>query len=242
MKRDEEGGFQSPLLILILFYAMEIKQFLSIQIVFLIAIARGNAQGVDVLRFLFPEYQDALILYKDGRQFTAPVNFDLLDGYYLFVDNKDKQIKQFANPELISLLRIGSRSFLLGEGETTEVLQAEPLFQVSYSGILRQAPKNITYGGSTQTAAVSTYGGYSGVGVLSSRQQSNNKIVVGISKNYTAKFKGKTKRFNNLKTFLKAIPKNKQAEIKEYTEKKTVDFDNVEQVFELYRYVIDKVE
>ena len=41
--------------------------------------------------FLFEEYQDALIFYKDGRQFQAPVNFNLLEGHYLFIDAKDKE-------------------------------------------------------------------------------------------------------------------------------------------------------
>ena len=28
--------------------------------------------------YLFDEFQDCLIVYKDGRQFTAPVNYDLI--------------------------------------------------------------------------------------------------------------------------------------------------------------------
>ena len=70
--------------------------------------------GQNFSPFLFEEYQNALIFYKDGRQFQAPVNFDLLEGHYLFIDAKDKETKQFSNPELIALLRIGERRFLIG--------------------------------------------------------------------------------------------------------------------------------
>ena len=197
--------------------------------------------GQNFSPFLFEEYQNALIFYKNGRQFTAPVNFDLLEGHYLFIDSKDKEPKQFSNPELIALLRIGTRSFLLGEKETTEVLQGDPLFQVTYSGNLRQAPKNITYGGTTQTAAVDTYAGYSGGGSIGTRQQSNNRIVIGVNKNYKAKFGKKSKRFNNKKTFLKAVPKEMQAEMERYIETEQTDFNDVKQVLELYKYIVDHI-
>ena len=188
-------------------------------------------------QFLFDDYQEALILYKDGRQFTAPVNFDLLNGHYLFIDAKDKQPKQFANPEMIALIRIGSRSFLLEHNATTEVLQAEPLFQVTYSGNLRPAPKNLTYGGTTQTAAVDAYVGYSGSTVLGSQRQSMNKIVAGIDKRYEIGIGKKTKRFYNQSSFLKAFPKQQRAKVEEYLSKKDIDFNDVQQVFDLYKDV-----
>ena len=192
-------------------------------------------------QFLFDDYQEALILYKDGRQFTAPINFDLLNGHYLFIDAKDKQPKQFANPEMIALIRIGSRSFLLEHNATTEVLQAEPLFQVTYSGNLRPAPKNLTYGGTTQTAAVDAYVGYSGSTVLGSQRQSMNKIVAGIDKRYGIKIGKKTKRFYNQSSFLKAFPKQQRAKVEEYLSKKDIDFNDVQQVFDLYKDVQEAI-
>ena len=195
------------------------------------------AQNERHAQFLFDDYQEALILYKDGRQFTAPVNFDLLNGHYLFIDAKDKQPKQFANPEMIALIRIGSRSFLLEHNATTEVLQAEPLFQVTYSGNLRPAPKNLTYGGTTQTAAVDAYVGYSGSTVLGSQRQSMNKIVAGIDKRYEIGIGKKTKRFYNQSSFLKAFPKQQRAKVEEYLSKKDIDFNDVQQVFDLYKDV-----
>lgn len=197
--------------------------------------------GQSVSGFLFPEYQDALIFYKDGRRFGAPVNFDLQAGHFLFIDAKDKEAKQFAYPEKISFLQIDSRNFLLSEGEAVEVLQANPLFQVAYSGNLRRAPKNLTYGGTTQTAAVDTYSGYSGNATLSSQRQSGNKVVVGISKRYTVKIGKKTRRFNNEKTFLKILPEHQREKIKKYIRTNNIDFDNVEQVFDLYKYIINNI-
>ena len=92
------------------------RRLLAVLLLLTALSGRLDAQVNPVSQFLFDDYQETLILYKDGRQFTAPVNFDLLEGHYLFIDAKDKQPKQFANPEMIALLRVGSRSFLLGEG------------------------------------------------------------------------------------------------------------------------------
>ena len=213
------------------------RRLLAVLLFLTVMFGKLDAQVNPVYQFLFDDYQETLILYKDGRQFTAPVNFDLLEGHFLFIDAKDKQPKQFANPEMIALLRMGSRCFLLGEGEAVEVLQAESLFQVAYSGNLRQAPKSISYGGSTQTAAVDTYAGYSGGGALGSKQQSRHKMVVGINKNYKCEIGSKTRHFYDQKTFLKAFPKERRMQVEEYISQHEIDFGNVQQVYELYRHI-----
>ena len=213
------------------------RRLLAVLLFLTVMFGNLDAQVNPVYQFLFDDYQETLILYKDGRQFTAPVNFDLLEGHFLFIDAKDKQPKQFANPEMIALLRMGSRCFLLGEGEAVEVLQAESLFQVAYSGNLRQAPKSISYGGSTQTAAVDTYAGYSGGGALGSKQQSRHKMVVGINKNYKCEIGSKTRHFYDQKTFLKAFPKERRMQVEEYISQHEIDFGNVQQVYELYRHI-----
>ena len=213
------------------------RRLLAVLLFLTVMFGKLDAQVNPVYQFLFDDYQETLILYKDGRQFTAPVNFDLLEGHFLFIDAKDKQPKQFANPEMIALLRMGSRCFLLGEGEAVEVLQAESLFQVAYSGNLRQAPTSISYGGSTQTAAVDTYAGYSGGGALGSKQQSRHKMVVGINKNYKCEIGSKTRHFYDQKTFLKAFPKERRMQVEEYISQHEIDFGNVQQVYELYRHI-----
>ena len=186
--------------------------------------------------FLFEEYQDALIFYKDGRQFQAPVNFNLLEGHYLFIDAKDKEAKQFSNPELIALLRIGERRFLIGNKETIEIIQTEPLFQIRYSGNIRKAPKQITYGGSTQTAAVDNYSRMIGNNL---NTLNNGQIVTGVNKTYEVKIGKKTKRFFSKNSFLKAVPKQLRTDIEYYLMKNEVDFENVQQVLELYRHLTE---
>lgn len=153
--------------------------------------------------YLFDEFQDCLIVYKDGRQFTAPVNYDLIKKHYVFKD-PEQQEKEFSDPELIAVLRIGNRSFLIGKQEAVEVIQAQPKFNVIYTGDTRRAPKKISYGGTTQTASVDNYSGLTGTG-LSGGIQDAQRIVTGINKTYEVGVGKKTKRFYNKKSFLESV-------------------------------------
>ena len=207
---------------------------------FLIIILFSNLNAQSQSQFLFEGYQNALIFYKDGRQFQAPINFNLLEGHYLFIDAKDKETKQFSNPELIALLRIGERRFLIGDKEAIEIIQTNPLFQVRYSGNLRQAPKKLTYGGTTQTAPVDNYSRMIGNNLQSSISQ--NQIVKGVNKTYEIKVGKKTKRFFSKSSFMKAVPKQLRPDMESYLMKNEVDFENVQQVLELYRHLTEKIQ
>jgi hypothetical protein len=186
--------------------------------------------------YLFDEFQDCLIVYKDGRQFTAPVNYDLIKKHYVFKD-PEQQEKEFSDPELIAVLRIGNRSFLIGKQEAVEVIQAQSKFNVIYTGDTRRAPKKISYGGTTQTASVDNYSGLTGTG-LSGGIQDAQRIVTGINKTYEVGVGKKTKRFYNKKSFLKLFPKKQQVRWNRYIEENKIDFGSVDQVFKLFQVSI----
>lgn len=98
-----------------------------------------------------------MVLYKDGRRFAVPLNFNLATGQYVFIDPKDKLEKEFSQPDLIALLQINNRKFLATEGKATEIIQMEPLFYVVYTGKMKKAPQETTYGGISETASINSY-------------------------------------------------------------------------------------
>ncbi len=122
--------------------------------------------------------------------------------------------KEFSDPELIAVLRIGNRSFLIGKQEAVEVIQAQPKFNVIYTGDTRRAPKKISYGGTTQTASVDNCR-INDIG-LSGGIQDAQRIVTGINKTYEVGVGKKTKRFYNKKSFLKLFPKKQQVRWNRY--------------------------
>lgn len=188
-----------------------------------------GAQTTGGSPYLFADFQNCLIVYKDGRQFTAPVNFDLVKRHYVFKD-PEQQVKEFVDPELIAVLRIGPRSFVIDGSSAVEVMQAEPEFRVIYTGDTRQAPKDISYGGTTQTASVDSYSGLSANG-LSSGQLLDNKVVRGVQKTYEVRIGKRMKRFYHAKSLVKALPKAKRAAMEQRLEQQPLDFDNPNEVF-----------
>lgn len=188
--------------------------------------------------YLFDKFQDCLIVYKDGRQFTAPVNYHLIQKHFVFMDPEQKE-KEFSDPELIAVLRIGNRSFILDDQAAVEVIQIDPKFHVFYTGDTRKAPKKISYGGTTETASVDTYSGLAGKGLISGIQD-NNRIVTGINKTFEVKIGKKTKRFYNKKSFLKLFPESKQEKLDIYIGQNHIDFSSVDQVLKLFNYSLSK--
>jgi hypothetical protein len=76
---------------------------------------------------LFEKYQNGIIYYKDGRQFSALLNYDAHGRRFLFVDvNDGNNIKEFAEPQLISLIKVGERTFIHNPKDIKEVLQTQP--------------------------------------------------------------------------------------------------------------------
>lgn len=199
------------------------------------------SQSSTTSRFLFDEYIESLIFYKDGRQFTAPVNYDLIAGCFLFIDATDNEVKEFTYPDLISFLKIGNRSFLIGPNEAIEIVQNNPLFHVHYIGKTRRAPKKTSYGGTTQTAAVDSYSSLSGNGLIGGKQ-TDDRILIGIHKNYEIEIKKKRRFFYHKQSLIKLLPKEEREKWNTYIENQSIDFQSEQQVLQLYLHIIHNDE
>lgn len=197
-----------------------------------------NAQtGKTNSPYLFDEFQDAIILYKDGRQFAVPLNFNLVTGRYVFIDKADKLEKEFSDPDLVTAMHIGARIFLMSEGKATEVIQANPKFHVSYTGLKKKAPSTVSYGGTSETASVDSYTGLAGKGIISG-VQSHNRIVADVNKTYEVQIGKRNRSFYNERSFLRIFPKDERAKLESFIKENQISFDSIEQVFDLYQYAI----
>lgn len=187
--------------------------------------------------YLFDSFQESYVQYKDGRRFAVPLNFNLVTGEYVFVDRSDGLEKEFSEPELIAIIQIGTRKFLPTQGKATEIIQAEPKFYVFYTGLKKKAPDKITYGGTTETASVDNYSGLAGKGIISGVEK-NSRIVADVHKSYEVQVGKKSRGFYNKRSFLKIFPKKNRTNLDAFIDEHKIDFDSVEQVFELYQYAI----
>lgn len=204
---------------------------------FLLPVCITAQTGKDNSKYLFEEFQDSYIYYKDGRVFSVPLNFDLAKGIYVFID-ENKEENEFTDPDQVIAMHVKERIFLMSRGKATEVIQAEPKFHVFYSALKKQAPSDISYGGTSETASVDSYTGLGGKGLISGIQ-SDNRVVANVSKSYEARIGKRDRSFYNQRSFVRLFPKEKRAAIDTYIEEKEVDFNSTEQVLELYQYATE---
>lgn len=204
---------------------------------FLLPVCITAQTGEDNSKYLFEEFQDSYIYYNDGRVFSVPLNFDLAKGIYVFID-ENKEENEFTDPDQVIAMHVKERIFLMSRGKATEVIQAEPKFHVFYSALKKQAPSDISYGGTSETASVDSYKRLGGKGLISGIQ-SDNRIVADVSKSYEARIGKRDRSFYNQRSFVRSFPKEKRAAIDTYIEEKEVDFNSTEQVLELYQYATE---
>lgn len=193
-----------------------------------------SAQTKEKTGFLFEQFKDGIVFYRDGRQFGVPLNYNLITKQFVFIDKKDdNQEKEFTEANLIVAIEVEGRTFLPPSEGATEVIQAEPPFYVSYDGTIRNE-KSVAFGGTTQTASVDAYSQIRGVGQVGGTE-GTQKSLTAVNKEYRIKIGKKMKRFTNEKQLLKLFPTVREA-LAQHLKKKQVDFDRISEVLELYNY------
>lgn len=186
------------------------------------------------VRYLFPEFTDSYIYYKDGRVFQVPTNYDLFENKFTFID-KDNEKKEFSDPNMIVSVKAGNRTFILISGnEAAEVMQTEPRILVQYIGNKR-IKKDLTFGGKTETASVDSYSNL----IYGTGDDNKNTVLAKIDYQFYINKNKRLKRFSTKKQFLKLFTKQER-ELKKYIDEYKVNFGSVEQVVKLCNYAFSK--
>lgn len=193
---------------------------------------KGFAQ-VEKGPYLFQEFTEAYVYYKDGRVFRVPINYNLIIGKFTFID-KDEQKKEFSDPDMVISVKVGNRSFLpVQNGGAAEVIQTEPKILVQYKGSTRKT-KDIPYGGKTETASVETFS-YLLSGTGASALDTENIILSSVDNEYHIEKDNRMRQFMNEKQFLKIFSKQKE-QLKQYIDENKINFNTIEKVVKLCNY------
>lgn len=186
--------------------------------------------------FLFDGFRDATIYYRDGRQFMANLNFNLIGNRFLFKDVEDNNaLKEFAEIDKVAMVKAGDRTFLMSRnGKAQEVLQMEPQVLVEYRGKVKDPGKRAGYGGRSETASIDRIGIYRADG-NTFQLEGDRYLVYGLNKTYQIMHNKKAKTFITEKQFLKIFPAHKEA-LEKYIRENKIDFQNTEDVVTLVNY------
>lgn len=190
----------------------------------------------DSTMYLFSSFQDGIVYFRDGRQFQVPLNYHVMGQRFLFIDANDEgRLKEFADPDMVTLVKVGERLFFHDKKEIKEVLQTEPSILVKYKAKVRDKGKQAGYGGYSQTSAIESLSGIQAGGLFHKFENEDNLVLSRVDKTYYVVSNKKRKDFFNEKTFLKIYPKNKEA-LKKYIDDNKVNFSSISEVMALCNY------
>lgn len=206
----------------------------------IIGISTLTAQNVDINQYnLFEKFEEGLVYYRDGRQFSVPLNYNIVNRQFLFIDKNDNNaIKAFAEPDLVTLVKVGERLFLHDKKEIKEVVQIEPPITVLYKPKIKEKGKRAGYGGYSETSAIENISGIQSGGIYYKFEGENNIILSRVEKIYHIVHDKKKQKFFNEKTFLKIYSKQKDP-LKQYIDKNKINFNSIDQVIQLCNYAAE---
>lgn len=189
----------------------------------------ASAQDKETSPYLFDNFQEAVVFFKDGSQYHEKMNYNLLVEKFYFIDRSDNKLKVLSNPQDINIIKFGNRVFYTKAGKGIEILPTNPALHVQYKGNIRKEATKGAYGKTSETTSVRTYGGTYG----SSGERLDfdpEKLVLGSRYNiYWLERKGKKKSFKNLKQFIKLYP-NHEGELQNFIHENKIDFNNAKQI------------
>lgn len=191
-----------------------------------------NAQDKSNSPYLFEDFQNAVVFFKDGSQYHEKMNYNLLVDKFFFIDRGDNNVKVLSNPQDVQVIKFGNRIFYTEGNNGIEILPTNPVLYVQYKGNMRKEVTKGAYGTAAETSSVRTYGGTN----ANNGQRYDfdpEKLILGSRYNiYWIERKGKKKPFKSFKQFLKLYPKQ-QKELELFIKENNVDFNDVQQISRL---------
>ena len=187
------------------------------------------AQDKNTSSFLFDDFQEAVVYFKNGSQFREKMNYNILANKFYFVDHVDNKVKTLSNPQDIQVIKFSNRVFYTEGNNGIEILPTNPVLYVQYKGNMRKEASKGAFGQPTETTSVKTYGGtYAGRGERYDFDP--EKLILGSRYNiYWIEQKGKKKPFKNFFLFLR-LYLLLLVVLMRFIIYMNVDFNNVQQI------------
>lgn len=194
--------------------------------------ALAQEEEESISPFLFEDYTDAIVFFKNNAQVKGKLNFYIPTGEYFFIDTADgNQIKSLGDLDQINMIRFGKRIFLPSHKGGVEVLSADPLFYVQYKAVIRDQGRTVGFGGTSSLGSVKSYSSNSAGDAYVS-----DPLKFEVGHLYNIYYIGKKqKEISSMKQFLKFYSDHKEA-LEKYIDENDIKFDNALQMMQLVQY------
>jgi len=187
---------------------------------------------------LFPQFEKGFVIFKNGAQTPASLNYDLIQERMLFLD-ADGTVMTLNKSRDIVAVNIGERRFspVSAQGAFYEVLQAgDNSFYVKRRASVVSKGKAAAYGGYSQTSSTTSYGSWYNTIGGTSKLNPDEQIKLEIKYTYYLKSGNSYKQFVSPKTLGKLF-KGHESEIQEFADKNSINFSKTDDVARIVEFV-----
>jgi hypothetical protein len=184
-------------------------------------------------RYLFPEFQDALIFTNKGTG-KAKMNYNMLTGGMMFVDQNGDTLAVL-NPDEIRAIRFGRQEFIHTAKEYIEILATAGVVSLAVSRRIKPVTvkQHGAYGMTTSTAAIDN------VSVITDKATPdgfaiNKEVTYAVTQIFYL-HDGKSLRPVTEKNFQKLFGKRKEV-VSAYVKEQGLDLNKEEDLLRLFKF------
>ena len=202
------------------------------------------------MQYLFIEYTDGIVFYKNSSRSNAKLNYNFLLGEMRFINND--QVFALDNLKDVSMVTINDRRFYPYKAdEFTEELfsNRSGMLRVRYRGRMTTYGKRTGYGGMSPTASVRTANSLTfgtsqfNPGEPASNVRTQELTVVEenmiISKDfiyYLVDSRGKYRQIKNIRSFTRHFPSKSRMQIRSFGKENNINFKSSQDLIRLLHF------
>jgi hypothetical protein len=184
-------------------------------------------------RYLYPEFSDGVVMFKDSTFTAARMNYDILYGEIEFISKKDTL--QIMGKKDIRYVSVNSDTFYYDKGYLRQ-LAGNANFMLAEHRFVKivDNQKQGAYGTTSSTSAVSSYNSLPSSGGYYNLVVNEDLLLKKVVDLYLYTPAGGFDLFRR-KNFFSAFPE-KEEELKKYLKEQPVDFNKRDDLIRLTRY------
>jgi len=196
-----------------------------------------KAQEIDTLQnlpnLLFPKFTKGIVKLKDGKAYTAILNYETVEQEMIFLQNKYTIILD--NPQLIDTILLNNKRFVPFQKGFYEVVVKAPItLFIQHKCYVESLGTPIGYGAMSQTTPSSYVRQvFDRSGSIGLKIPDNFKVVD--DSDYWVRWVNGMEKFNTKSQFLKIFP-DKEKELKQFISKNKTDFTQPPEVARLINF------
>lgn len=212
------------------------KIYLFLIIMFVANSSTAQEQATTSEHYLFPEFQEGVVLMKSGRRNKASLNYHLVSHEMIFDKKGEKLALGWSDIVSIDTVFMGDRKFVLLNMNFVELLNNSTwTLYAEHKCKIRELGQPAGFGGRSETSAIRTHGGITANGYLYELELPNNYDISPYT-HYWLKRKGKVKKFVNMKT-LKKLYKRKKKQLESYINNYHIKYEEQEDLINLIQHM-----